>query len=68
MTGSIIFRVLEPFFGNEMNGAGGSEFAIDVRITAFQAFPAKIDIMFHADIAGFTIRMINTFAHGTPPV
>jgi hypothetical protein len=51
-----------------MNRAGGPEFAIDIRVSAFQAFLTKIKIVFHADITGFSVRMIDTFAHFKPPV
>jgi len=49
-----------------MNRAGGPEFTIYIRISAFQTFLTKINIVFHADITDFSIRMIDTFAHIKP--
>ena len=41
-----------------MNGAGGSEFAIDFRIAAVHTIFAHIDAVFGADIAGFSVGMV----------
>jgi len=43
-----------------MNLAGGSEFATDCRITAVHTILAHVDVVFSADIAGFSVRMIYT--------
>jgi hypothetical protein len=46
-----------------MNRTGRSELAIYIRISAFQTFLAKINIVFHTDVTGFSIRVIDTFTH-----
>jgi hypothetical protein len=38
-------------------------FAVYARILAMQAFLAKVNLMFHADIRGFTIRVIDARSH-----
>ena len=51
-----------------MNRAGGPEFAIDIRISTLKTLLAKINIVFHADITGFPVRMIDTVAHFKSPI
>jgi hypothetical protein len=46
-----------------MDRAGGSEFAIEVRIAAEHAIFAHIDVVFGAGIAGFSVRMISAVVH-----
>jgi len=46
-----------------MNGTGGSEFAVKLRITAPEALLAQIDTVFHTLIAGFTVFMMNASSH-----
>jgi len=41
-----------------MDSAGCSEFAINFGIAACEAFFAHVDIVLHAGIAGFCVRMI----------
>jgi hypothetical protein len=43
-----------------MNGAGRSEFTVDFRIATAEAFFTHVDAVFHADIAGFSDRVIHT--------
>ena len=45
-------------FGQKMDCAGCSEFAINFRIAACEAFFAHVYIVLHAGITGFCVRMI----------
>jgi hypothetical protein len=47
-----------------MNRAGCSELAVDVRITAFKAAVALVDVVFHALVGCFSIGVVDAFAHG----
>ena len=49
--------------GDIVNGAGCPVFAIDFRIFAMKAFPAKIHIVFGAPVIGFPVGMFLAFAH-----
>jgi len=42
-----------------MYGAGRSVFAVNFRVTAVEAFLAHKNIVFHAFITGFSIRVIH---------
>jgi hypothetical protein len=62
------FGIIKIFFGHEMNGTGRPEFAVDIRVPAFQAFLAYINAVLQTNIAGFPVRMVDTSGHGVPPV
>jgi hypothetical protein len=63
-----LFFLVKIFFGNEMNGTGRPEFAVDIRVQAFQALLAQVDAVLQTNITGFPVRVDNTSAHGFPPV
>jgi hypothetical protein len=45
-------------FGQKMDGARCTVLAVNLRITAFEAFFAHVDIMLQTAIAGFPVRVI----------
>jgi len=63
LSGLICFLRFKPFFCDKIYRAGGSEFAVYIRISALQTFTAKIYMVFHAGIICISIRMIDTCAH-----
>ena len=50
--------------GQEPDYAGRTEFTVDLRIPAGQAFITEIDVVFQTEVAGFTIWMIDASSHG----
>lgn len=48
------------------DGTGRPELAINLRVPAFEALLAKIDVMLLAFIGGVDFRMTGTIAHGRP--
>jgi hypothetical protein len=56
--------IVKVFFGHKMNGTGRPEFAVDIRVTAFQAFLAQIDAVLQTNITGLPVRVVDTSAHG----
>jgi hypothetical protein len=55
--------LFKSLFRNKIDGAGGPELAVQVGVSAFNAFIAKKNIVLHTDIAGFTVGVMDTFAH-----
>jgi hypothetical protein len=57
----LLISIEIPFaFGQEMDGARRTKFAVDFRIPAFMAVFAHVDVMFHADITGLSVEVIGT--------
>ena len=57
---SIIVKIYVFFFQEKMDRAGSAEFAIDLWIPAKKTFFAHIDLILHALIGRFFIRMVMT--------
>jgi hypothetical protein len=47
-------------------GAGAAEFAVDVRVTALEAFFTHVDAVLGAHETGFSIRMLDARSHIIP--
>jgi hypothetical protein len=61
LSGRLRFTIqVSLLFGQEMNHAGRSEFAVDFRITAVHAFCAHGDIVLYAGVRGFSLGVIHT--------
>jgi hypothetical protein len=50
-------------FFHEGDGAGGAKFAIQFRVPAHEAVPAKIGAVFHAFKFGLDFRVVDAFSH-----
>ena len=63
-----LLPLLEPVFPalfiHKMNGTGGSEFAVKLRVPASEAVLAQIDAVFHALAACFPVFMVYACTHG----
>ena len=51
------------FLGQEPYRAGLPKLAVNLWITALEAFVTQVDVLFHAEIAGFALRVIDTGSH-----
>jgi len=58
--------VFDALPAHKPDGTGRTEFAINIRIPAFETLLAEIDVMLLAFIGGVDFRMTGTFAHGRP--
>ena len=60
----LVFRFRLLFlFAEKPDGTRGSELAVQLRIAALQALFAQVDIMLHAQVAGFTVGVVDAFSH-----
>jgi hypothetical protein len=57
----------KTLFGKKMDGTGGSECAVYVRVSAFKTLFAQIIVVLHAFISGFPFRMKFASAHFFSP-
>jgi hypothetical protein len=51
-------------FAHKPDGTGRTVFAVDFRVLALETFLAQVNLVFHAAVWRFPVRMVGTPAHG----